>query len=459
MKKILFLPALALLSSCFTARLNFEDNYAQWRLNADSDIVYNDLQKLKFDFFIETDLKSLNNKDHADGEFGDEPLHFVTSETYSPKILRNKFFSKVFAQIPVFDSAYFIIADDISLFSVKDSESWKPDYITSALGEPDWRPVDSGDFVFSDSTILRNFVFDKANMLFITVDRLMIKGKAYGMAYPISTKSKKFNFNAYCCNVTKPENIYKDAVESEFFSQFSLRFVRENNFGIPIDYEAVNKKLNVSRDVKFDDKIPASSFNDNNAAVYYDKSLKAAYESSRQLIFDFGKDKVLGFDCFYDGNADVIGYQSDAEKRVTSRIPLYKRTIANLSDRIIIFEFDDSKKWRPNYEVKADEMFVVTVDDEYFPGGKSDIWTPNHKSQPYNFIWRNLLFDKAMRQVYVVDRMNLKDNNIGIAYIIGDSSADLTDPKNCLVARRYLDGLMSFSRRIAQNNNYWTVLK
>ncbi|MBR4679414.1 MAG: hypothetical protein IKO99_15645, partial [Bacteroidales bacterium] len=88
-----------------------------------------------------------------------------------------------------------------------------------------------------------------------------------------------------------------------------------------------------------------------------------------------------------------------------------------------------------------------------------DIWSPNHKKkQPYNFIWRNLYFDKG--NLYVFDRMLFQDKGIAAVYKLKsgkDYPWDFSEIKNCINTAEVLKNLTALSRRFVLSNNYWTV--
>ena len=114
------------------------------------------------------------------------------------------------------------------------------------------------------------------------------------------------------------------------------------------------------------------------------------------------------------GNITLTIAPNSNLSQIVAHIPILKKEMFSINDRIMVFEFDKNTKWLPNYEFKADEYFGTIVDYEYYPDEKpEDIWSPSHKKQPYNMVWRNLVF--LHQSVIVVDRMILQDKYIAVA--------------------------------------------
>ena len=466
MKRIfIILLTLCVLYSCNAIKMPFESNYSQWRFNNDSNIVHNVEKNLVFDYFDETDpLCQLYNEgmdDEKDDEYykkyivNEDDLHFFTKQNFKRDNPRRKFFNICTDKIPFLDSVCYIITDNIMMFTVKENEKWQPDYFCNALEVCDWKNthIPGTKTVFNDSIVWRNIITDSQNMIFMVVDRFKLKDKIYGIAYIDLTVSKKFKFNAYPCDVSKIENICLTSGFCFYYDQFSKRFVKQNTFGYPTvtDY---NAKLSEPSFAKIRiEKTPVPK----DGGIFYDSEKGAVFDTENHYVFDLAKDTIKGFDDFQKGEINLTTGKN--LKFSDIKIPVLTASLFSVNDKFFVFEFDKAAYLRPNYEIKADETFADLIDDEYTVKGHEDIWSPNHKKkQPYNFIWRNLYFDKG--DLYVVDRMLFQDKGIAAVYKLKsgkDYPWDFSEIKNCINTAKVLDNLTALSRRFVLSNNYWTV--
>ena len=464
MKKIIFiLTAVCLLNACRPSKIVFENNYSQWRFNSDSDIVHNVEKGLVFDFFNEMSINSLYNEGMADRDKNvyykkyfdnDEDLHFFTKQNFEKDNPRRKFFNHCLKKIPFADSVCFIITDNIIMFSVKENPiKCLPEYFSDVFSD-NWTNTNFVNFVppLNEKTIWRNVIVDSKNMIFIVVDRFKIRNKTYGIAYLKSTVSKKFPFHATPWNNTKKENIDRLGGHCLYLDQFAKRFIKQNTFSEPTVQE-LNKKYSAGRCDKIKIQKTLVPKNGGEQNIYYDSTKKAVFDIENQYVFDLSKDTVKGFDDLLKGNVKLSTSEKPAFK-----IPRLTKNLFSVNNKIFICEFDKTQYLRPNYEIKADETFSVLIDDEYTEKGHEDIWSPNHKKkQLYNFIWRNLYFDK--KDLYVVDRMLFQDKGVAVVYYLENAlyGWDFSEIKNCINTTEVLDSLEWLSRRFVLTNNFWTA--
>ena len=465
MKRIfIILLTLCVLYSCNAVKMPFESNYSQWRFNNDSDIVHNIEKGLVVDYFNEESVQSLHNEGMDDRKknvyykkyiVNEDDLHFFTKQNFEKDNPRRKFFNFCMKKIPFLDSVCYVITDNFVMFTVKNNEKYLPDYFSNAY-EEDWENmrINGTKAVFNDSIVWRNVIVDSKNMIFMVVDRFKLKGRIYGTAYIKSTVSKKFPFNSSHSNITKIENINSRGHLCMFYDQFAKRFIKQNNFGAPTVQNFSMQYFAGHRDKIRVEKTPIPK-NDDKENICYDSGKKAVFDFKNQFVFDLSKDTVQGFEDLLKGEVKLTTSKSFSFKK----IPFLTNEIFSVNDKIFVFEFDKTQYLRPNYEFKADEMLFILIDDEYTVKGHEDIWSPNHKKkQPYNFIWRNLYFDKG--NLYVFDRMLFQDKGIAAVYKLKsgkDYPWDFSEIKNCINTAKVLDNLTALSRRFVLSNNYWTV--
>ena len=177
--------------------------------------------------------------------------------------------------------------------------------------------------------------------------------------------------------------------------------------------------------------------------------------ANRYLQVDFGGDDILAnaSDGSYDlhfvtsqegFNADdskCTGYLTD----VIKHIPLKMDSIDVIfADQFLILSPNVINAWEPDYVRRAD-------------GGILTVQAHPVESlvQPHDQLWRNLVVNKAKRQITVVDRLVKNGRHYAIVYVLQSESKsspyainyqfDITDPRNMQSIGTQLEALMKTS--------------
>lgn len=177
--------------------------------------------------------------------------------------------------------------------------------------------------------------------------------------------------------------------------------------------------------------------------------------ANRYLQVDFGGDDILanasdgsydlhfvtsqeGFNAY---DSKCTGYLTDVIKHIPLKIDSIDVIFA---DQFLILSPNVINAWEPDYVRRAD-------------GGILTVQAHPVESlvQPHDQLWRNLVVNKAKRQITVVDRLVKNGRHYAIVYVLQSESKsspyainyqfDITDPRNMQSIGTQLEALMKTS--------------
>lgn len=177
--------------------------------------------------------------------------------------------------------------------------------------------------------------------------------------------------------------------------------------------------------------------------------------ANRDLQVNFGGDDILAnaSDGSYDlhfitNQAGFNAYEPKYASYLTDvikRIPLKIDSIDVIfADQFLILSPSVINAWEPDYVRRADGA-IMTVQG----------YPLESLVQPHDQLWRNLVIDKAKRQIIVVDRLVKNGRHYAIVYVLQSESKsspysigyqyDITDPRNMQSIGTALEALMKTS--------------
>ena len=177
--------------------------------------------------------------------------------------------------------------------------------------------------------------------------------------------------------------------------------------------------------------------------------------ANRDLQVDFGGDGILanasdgGYDLhfitslagFNAYDPKCVSYLTDVIKHIPLKIDSINVIFA---DQFLILSPSVINAWEPDYVRRADGA-ILTVQAH----------PVESLVQPHDQLWRNLVIDKAKRQIIVVDRLVKNGRHYAIVYVLQSESKsspyainyqfDITSPRNMQSIGTQLEALMQIS--------------
>lgn len=177
--------------------------------------------------------------------------------------------------------------------------------------------------------------------------------------------------------------------------------------------------------------------------------------ANRDLQVDFGGDGILanasdgGYDLhfittqagFNAYDPKCVSYLTDVIKHIPLKIDSINVIFA---DQFLILSPSVINAWEPDYVRRADGA-ILTVQAH----------PVESLVQPHDQLWRNLVIDKAKRQITVVDRLVKNGRHYAIVYVLQSESKsspyainyqfDITNPRNMQSTGTQLEALMNIS--------------
>lgn len=184
-------------------------------------------------------------------------------------------------------------------------------------------------------------------------------------------------------------------------------------------------------------------------------SLQGNTVANSDISVDFGGDGILanasdgsydlhfitsqaGFDAY---NPRCVSYLTDVIKQIPLKIDSIDVIFA---DQFLILSPSVINPWEPDYVRRADRG-VLTVQAH----------PVESLVQPHDQLWRNLVIDKAKRQITVVDRLVKNGRHYAIVYVLQSECKsspysinyqyDITNPRNMQSIGTALEALMKTS--------------